>query len=365
MTTAHATTPAAAGFHMPAEWAEHDGCWMIWPERPDCWRMGAKPAQAEFAAVATAIAGGGEAVTMAVSARQFDNARGVLPPEVRVVEMTTDDAWMRDVGPTFVVDGAGGRRGVDWAFNAWGGTEGGIYWPWKHDEEVARKVLEIERAGRYRAPLTLEGGSIHVDGEGTVITTEECLLNPNRNPSLTRERIEEYLCAYLGAEKVLWLGPGTVNDETDGHVDNICCFVRPGVVALHWTDDESDPQHAISADALVRLERMTDARGRALEVHRLPMPGPLAMTQEEADGIDGIDGAKTRLAGDRLAGSYVNYYIANTRILMPLLDERTDEEARATLAGLYPEREVVGIPTREVLLGGGNIHCITQQVPRA
>ncbi len=365
MTTTYATTPAADGFHMPAEWAEHEGCWMIWPERPDSWRMGAKPAQAEFAAVATAIAGGGDPVTMAVSQRQFDNARGVLPPEVRVIEMTTDDAWMRDVGPTFVVDGSGGRRGVDWAFNAWGGTEGGIYWPWKNDDEVARKVLEIERAGRYRAPLILEGGSIHVDGEGTVITTEECLLNPNRNPSLTRERIESHLCAYLGAEKVLWLGAGTFNDETDGHVDNICCFVRPGVVALHWTDDESDPQHAISADALARLEQMTDARGRSLEVHRLPMPGPLAMTQEEADGIDGIAGAKTRLAGDRLAGSYVNYYIANTRIVMPLLDERTDAQALAILTALYPERDVVGVPTREVLLGGGNIHCITQQVPRA
>ena len=364
MTITHAGTPAADGFHMPAEWAEHDGCWMIWPERPDGWRLGAKPAQAEFAAVATAIAQGGDPVTMGVSARQFDNARGVLPPEIRVVELTTDDAWMRDVGPTFVVNGAGERRGVDWAFNAWGGTEGGIYWPWDKDDAVARKVLEIERTGRYRAPLILEGGSIHVDGEGTVLTTEECLLNPNRNPSLTRERIEEYLRAYLGAEKVLWLGPGTVNDETDGHVDNICCFVAPGVVALHWTDDEDDPQHAISADALARLQQMTDARGRSLEVHKLPMPGPLAMTQEEADGIDGIDGAKTRLAGDRLAGSYVNYYIANRRILMPLLDERTDEEARAILAALYPDREIVGIPTREVLLGGGNIHCITQQVPR-
>ena len=365
MTTTYDSTPAADGFHMPAEWAAHDGCWMIWPERPDNWRLGAKPAQEEFVAVATAIAGGGDAVTMAVSRRQFDNARGALPPEVRVVEMTTDDAWMRDVGPTFLVDGAGGRRGVDWIFNAWGGTEGGLYWPWKDDDEVARKVLEVERAGRYRAPFVLEGGSIHVDGEGTVITTEECLLNPNRNPSLTRERIEQHLHAYLGTEKVLWLGPGTFNDETDGHVDNICCFVRPGVVALHWTDDETDPQHAISLDALTRLEAMTDARGRSLEVHRLPLPGPLEMTAEEAAGVDAVGGTKTRLAGDRLAASYVNFYIANSRIVMPLLNESTDDEARAVLAGLFPDREVVGVPTREVLLGGGNIHCITQQVPRA
>lgn len=365
MSQTHTSTPAADGFRMPAEWEPHEGCWMLWPERPGCWRLGGKPAQAEFAAVAIEIAAAGEQVTMAVSARQYDNARGVLPPEIRVVEMSSDDAWMRDVGPSFVVDGRGGRRGVDWRFNAWGGRDGGLYFPWRDDDEVARKVLEIERAGRYRAPLILEGGAIHVDGEGTVLTTEECLLNKNRNPELTREQIERYLCEYLGAEKVLWLGRGTFNDETDGHVDNICCFVRPGAVALHWTDDESDPQHAISADALARLEAMTDARGRALEVHKLPMPGPLFMSQEESDGIDLTAGVKTRLPGDRLAGSYVNFYIAGERVLMPLLDARTDEPAREILAGLFPGREVVGVPTREVLLGGGNIHCITQQLPRA
>jgi agmatine deiminase len=365
MTISYDGTPAADGFHMPAEWAPHDGCWMIWPERQDTWRLGAKPVQEQFTAVAAAIAAGGDPVTMAVSQRQFDHARGVLPPEVRVVEMTSDDAWMRDVGPTFVVDGRGGRRGVDWIFNAWGGVEGGLYWPWQHDDAVAAKVLEIERAGRHRAPLVLEGGSIHVDGEGTVLTTEECLLNHNRNPSLTRERIEELLHAYLGIEKVLWLGPGTFNDETDGHVDNICCFAAPGVVLLHWTDDVSDPQHAISADALDRLERMTDARGRSLTVHKVPMPGPLELTAEEAAGIDPVGGAKLRLGGDRLAGSYVNFYIANERVVMPLLDERTDDEAREILAGVFPGREVVGVPAREILLGGGNIHCITQQVPTA
>jgi agmatine deiminase len=359
------STPAADGFRMPAEWAPHDGCWMIWPERPDNWRLGGKPAQEAFAAMATAIAGGGDLVTMAVSERQFDHARDVLPAEIRVVEMTTDDAWMRDVGPTFVVDGKGGRRGVDWVFNAWGGVEGGLYWPWDHDALVARKVLEIERSGRYRAPLVLEGGSIHVDGEGTVLTTEECLLNRNRNPSLTREQIEEHLRAYLGAEKVLWLGAGTLNDETDGHIDNIACFTAPGVVALHWTDDASDPQHAISADALRRLEGMTDARGRSLEVHKLPMPGPLHLTEEQARGVDHVHGSVPRVPGDRLAGSYVNFYIANTRVVMPLLDERTDDEARAIVAGLFPGREVVGVPGIEILLGGGNVHCITQQLPRA
>jgi agmatine deiminase len=356
------STPLADGFRMPGEFEPHAGCWMIWPERPDNWRLGAEPAQRAFAAVAAAIAAA-EPVTVGASDGQFENARAALPPPVRVVELSSDDAWMRDVGPTFVVDGAGDRRGVDWRFNAWGGREGGLYFPWDRDERVAAKVLEVEGAGRYRAPLVLEGGSVHVDGEGTVLTTEECLLNPNRNPELSREEIEGHLRSYLGAEKVLWLGRGVHEDETDGHVDNLACFARPGVVLLTWTDDEADPQHAISVAARERLEAMTDARGRALEVVLLPAPGPLAMSAEEAAGIEGAAGTKERLTGSRLAGSYVNFYLANGRLVMPLLDERRDEEAAAILAATFPEREVVGVPAREILLGGGNIHCITQQVP--
>ena len=177
------STPSADGFRMPAEWEPHAGCWMVWPERTDNWRLGAKPAQAAFAEVAHAIHAS-DPVTMAVSAGQFEHCRAVLDPGIRVVEMSTDDAWMRDIGPSFVLDGAGRRRGVDWVFNAWGGLDGGLYFPWDRDDQVAAKVLEVERADRYRAPFVLEGGSIHTDGEGTVLTTEECLLHPNRNPGL-------------------------------------------------------------------------------------------------------------------------------------------------------------------------------------
>ncbi|HSC22003.1 MAG TPA: agmatine deiminase [Solirubrobacterales bacterium] len=364
MTTSHKTTPAADGFRMPGEFEPHAGCWMAWPERPDNWRLGAKPAQEAYAAVAAAIAES-EPVTMAVSDAQFENARSLLPPQVRVVEVSTDDAWIRDHGPTFVVDGKGGRRGVDWRFNAWGGTEGGLYFPWDRDDRVAAKVLEIEGDDRYRAPIVLEGGAIHVDGEGTVLTTEECLLNPNRNPELSKEQIERVLLDYLGAEKVLWLGAGVFEDETDGHVDNLACFARPGVVLLTWSDDEDDPQHSISRDARERLETATDARGRPFEVVLLPSPGPLQISAEEAEGVDAAEGTAPRSAGDRLAASYVNFYLGNSRIVYPLLDPRHDEEAAAILRRVFPEREVVGVPAREILLGGGNIHCITQQVPAA
>lgn len=357
------TTPAADGFRMPAEYEPHAGCWMAWPERPDNWRLGARPAQEAYAAVAVAIAAS-EPVTMAASAAQFENCRAALPPPVRVVEIPTDDAWIRDTGPTFVVDGSGGRRGVDWRFNAWGGRDGGLYASWDRDERVAARVLEIEGDDRYRAPIVLEGGAIHVDGEGTVLTTEECLLNPNRNPALTRLEIEQALLDYLGAEKVIWLGAGVFLDETDGHVDNLACFARPGTVLLTWSDDEGDPQHAISRDARERLEETTDARGRSLEVVLLPSPGPLHISAEEAAGVEAAEGTIRRRAGDRMAASYVNFYLADSRVVYPLLDPRHDEEAAAILRRCFPGREVVGVPAREILLGGGNVHCVTQQVPR-
>ena len=358
------STPARDGFRMPAEYERHAGCWMLWPERPDTWRNGGKDAQAAFAAVAAAIATAGrEAVTVGVSAAQYHNARARLLPAVRVVELSTNDAWARDTGPTIVVDARGRRRGIDWQFNAWGGLAGGLYSPWDRDQQVAQKVLETLGLDRYAAPFVLEGGSIHVDGEGTCLTTEECLLNPNRNPHLSRAELEEALRRHLGVATVIWLGRGVYGDETDGHIDNLACFTRPGHVALTWTDDRADPQYAISRDALRRLELARDARGRRLSVHRIHQPAPLAMSAAEAAGLDPQPGSKARLAGDRLAASYINFYIANRAVVMPLFEPRRDAAARRTLSRLFPTRSVVGVPAREILLGGGNIHCITQQVP--
>ena len=347
---------------MPAEWEHHAGVWMAWPERPDTWRDDAGPAGLAFAEVA-AVIGVSEPVTMIASPTAVEWARAALPEAVRVVELATDDSWMRDIGPTFVVDDAGTRRGVDWIFNAWGGRDGGLYSPWDRDDAAASAILEIEGTDRYRAPIVLEGGAIHVDGEGTLVTTEECVLNANRNPHRPRAEIERHLHEYLGVETIIWLGAGVIGDETDGHVDNLACFVRPGVVVLTWTDDRDDPQYERSLDARRRLEAATDARGRTLEVHLVHQPGPLVMSDTEAAGLRAVTGSKARRAGDRLAASYVNFFVANTRLVVPLLDERHDDHAREVLAGLFPGREVVGVDAREILLGGGNIHCITQQVP--
>ncbi|NMC54267.1 MAG: agmatine deiminase [Chloroflexi bacterium] len=358
------STPRQDGFRMPGEFEPHAGCWMLWPERPDNWRNGAKPAQRAFAAVASAIAQF-EPVTVGVSAGQFLNARHLLPASVRVVELSANDSWMRDCGPTFVVNGQGVVRGVDWDFNAWGGLEGGLYFPWDLDNLVPQKVCDIERLDRYKAAgFVLEGGSIHTDGEGTLLTTEECLLNTNRNPQLTREEIEENLRQYLNVEKIIWLSRGVYNDETNGHVDNIACFIRPGVVALTWTDDQNDPQYEISADAYERLSNAVDAKGRKLEVHKIYQPNPILIAEEESLGVDTVDGTLPRNAGDRLAGSYINFYIANGGVVMPIFDDPHDQLAMDALGKLFPGRKVVGVNAREILLGGGNIHCITQQQPR-
>lgn len=356
------STPLQDGYRMPGEFEQHSGTWMLWPERPDNWRLGAKPAQHAFSAVASAIAEF-EPVTMCVSASQYQNARNMLPAYVRLVEMSSNDSWIRDCGPTFVINDERMLRGVDWEFNAWGGQTGGLYFPWDLDNLVARKVLEIERVDRYYAPFVLEGGSIHVDGEGTLITTEECLLNENRNPGLNREQIEDLLRDYTGAERIIWLDRGVYNDETDGHVDNLCCFLQPGVVALTWTEDTKDPQYEISRDAYERLIHAKDARGRELWVYKIHQPDPILITKEEAEGVDAIEGTLPREAGARMAPSYINFYLCNGGAIVPMFGDPKDQTALEQLRSLLPGRKIKGVPAREILLGGGNIHCITQQQP--
>ncbi|KAI3976788.1 hypothetical protein MKX01_008646 [Papaver californicum] len=247
--------------------------------------------------------------------------------------------------------------GIDWTFNSWGGVDDGCYNDWSHDSVVAKKISP---------DLILEGGSIHVDGEGTCLTTEECLLNPNRNPHLTKKQIEDELKSYLGVRKFIWLPRGLYgDDDTNGHIDNMCCFVKPGVVLLSWTNDESDPQYERSIEAFSILSSSTDDHGRKLEIIKIHVPGPLYMTEEESAGVIQDGGAKPRPPGTRLAASYVNFYIANGGIIAPAFgDEKWDEEALHVLSPAFPNHEVVMIKdAREIVLAGGNIHCITQQQP--
>ncbi|WP_282176390.1 agmatine deiminase [Vibrio nereis] len=355
------TTPAQDGFYFPAEFQPVSEVWLAWPERRDNWREGALPAQETFASVANTIAEVTK-VCVVVSSQQFDQAREQLHSGVRLVEMPLNDAWMRDIGPTVVVNQAGERRGISWQFNAWGGEYNGLYENWQHDDLVASSVCDILGIDYYRAPFVLEGGAIHTDGEGTLYTTEECLLSPGRNPHLSQDQIEQQLREYLGIEKIIWLPKGLFNDETDGHVDNLMHVIAPGKVVLSWTDDPNDPQYVLSRQAEQVLKQQRDAKGRDIEVIRLPLPGPLHYSEEEANGIELSDGMN-RLAGERLSASYANFLIVNGYVFLPLLDESTDAIAKDILQRAMPQHHIIGIPTREVLLGGGNIHCITQQIP--
>ena len=363
------TIPAADGFRMPGEFEPHRGCIMIWPKRPGSWNYGAKKAREAFKRVAWAIAES-EEVFMLAEPDVEENAREMLSGNpghgIHVIRMESDDAWARDVAPTFVVNGEGTVRGIDWEFNAWGGTVDGLYAHWEKDDLVAEKVCGELGYDCYEAhPFVLEGGSIHSDGEGTVLVTAACLLSGGRNPELTKDEIGKKLCAYLGAKKVIWLEHGIYNDETNEHVDNICAFVRPGEVVLGWTDDEKDPQYAMSKSCLDILEHETDAMGRKIKVHKLPIPKtPICVTEEDLGGYEFEDGEDTREVGERLAASYVNFYISNGGVVVPQFGDEHDKTAVEILGTVFPERKICPIPARDILLGGGNIHCITQQIPQ-
>ena len=342
------------GFRMPGEFEPQERVWMAWPQDTSLWRQRAKQGQHIFAEVAKVIATE-TPVTMACSKEEYVNARDMLPKHIDVVVIPADDSWMRDIGPTFVVNGEKTeRRGVDWIFNGWGFL---LDTPYSTSASVAKEVLSVEMNLRHAAPIINEGGAIHVDGEGTLLTTEDVLLK--RNPELSKEDIEQCFKDYLGVTKVIWLPHGVYNDEVGGHVDNLVCFARPGELILTWTDDARDPQYERSKEALQILSSETDARGRSFIIHKLLQPGPLYSTVAET--------YETVRKPERLAGSYVNFLITNNLIVVPLMgDEVNDENALQVLREVFPDPayKVVGVPgCREILLGGGNIHCITQQVP--
>jgi len=349
-------TPRAEGYRMPAEQAPHAACWMWWPWSRRVWepglegRDGLAAAQAAYATVARAIAAF-EPVRMV--SRQQDLAQVVATcgESVETLVLPVDDAWARDTGPSFLIGPSGDLAGVDWQFNNYGNHPHAdkpalAETDFVNDQAIAARVLSILGVRRFAAPLVMEGGSFHVDGDGTVLVTEECLLNANRNPSLDRDAIERFLLDYLGCEKVIWLGRGLIDDETDGHVDELACFVGPGVVLALTRNDPSDPDYPAVQDNLERLGAATDARGRSLEIIEIEAAPPVYHR------------------GVRLSLSYVNFYVANGGVVMPAFAAPDhDAAAREVLARAFPEREVVQVPALDIFCGGGGIHCITQQQP--
>lgn len=360
------STPRQDGYFMPSEMAHHRCTYVLWPEREDNWRYNAEPGQAAFKQVIETIAKY-EPVVVGVNKSQYLHLLEMNLPNVQIVEISNNDSWVRDTGATFVVNADGGMRAIDWKFNAYGGLVNGIYFPWDQDDYIAPKMAAIEKVDYYHlTDFVLEGGSIHSDGEGTLLTTEECLLDPGRNPNMSKDEIEAMLKEYTGAEKVLWIPKGIFMDEdTNGHVDNICQWVAPGKVVLAWEDNPEDPQHERSQMAYDYLSQQTDAQGRPIEIVKIHVPNPVLITKEESEGVDVVEGTLPRREGDRLPASYINYYNCNGAIILPIFDDPHDAAVIATLQELFPDKVIEPIPAREILLGGGNIHCITQQVPEA
>ncbi len=363
-------TPAGDGYYMPAEYAPHRGTLMIWPVRPGSWPYKGTEAKKVFTKIA-GILNEHEDVYMLADREHKEEAENMLPEGVKVIEIKTDDAWARDVGPTFVVPckklnkSDMNIRGIDWKFNAWGGEYDGLYPDWENDDKAASAFCENINVDYYDAKdFVLEGGSIHCDGEGTAIVTGSCLLSKGRNPQLSKKEIEDKLKQYLNVSKVIWLPYGIYNDETNEHVDNVCAFTSPGNVVLAWTDDENDPQYKMSLADYELLNETTDARGRKINVHKLYIPdNPVCITEDELKGFEFEDGEDIREAGERLAASYANFYIANGVVLVPQFNDARDEQAVQLLKELIPDREIIGIYARDIIVGGGNIHCITQQIP--
>lgn len=354
---------------MPAEWENHLGTIIVWPFRPGSWPGEAREARLAFTQVIQGITKS-EIAFVIVNKDSRQSAEELLKglANVEFVELQTDDSWARDIGPTFVKD-EDTVKGVNWSFNAWGGEVDGLYASWQQDDAFAEAFLNKYKYPCVDArPFVLEGGSIHCDGEGTLLVTESCLLSAGRNPELSKEQIEEKLKRYLGVEKILWLPRGIYNDETNEHVDNVCAFVAPGQVVLAWTDNTEDPQYPLSKACLDYLETQRDARGRKIVVHKLPIPQvPILVQEEDLEGYEFEEGEDVREVGERLAASYVNFYFTNEHILLPAFGKgnaESDQRAKDILQSLCPGRKVLLIDARAILAGGGNIHCITQQIPR-
>ncbi|QHC25306.1 agmatine deiminase family protein [Streptomyces sp. GS7] len=343
-------TPAADGFRMPPEWAPHERTWMAWPGPNFTFGAEGGEALAEartaWAAVARAVRRY-EPVTVVTGPGQLAGARALLGEDVDLVERPLDDAWMRDIGPTFLTDGQGQLAAVDWVFNGWGAQE---WAAWDRDAKIAEQVAGLAGARRYTTSLVNEGGGIHVDGEGTVLLTETVQLDPGRNPGRTKEEVEAEIHAHLGTTKAIWLPRGLYADYgqfgTRGHVDIVAAFARPGVVMVHTQPNPDHPDHAICNEIAKLLRASTDAAGRPLEVVEIPAP---TVIEEDGEPVD---------------YSYINHLQCNGGIVLCAFDDPRDEEAAAIFRRLFPGRTVTLVDARTIFAAGGGIHCITQQQPK-
>jgi agmatine deiminase len=350
-TQPEAITPNAAGFTMPAEWARHQAVWLAWPCAADLWHENLAPAQHEFIALCEAIADRrgnefhGEKINLLVpttsAAQEAKEKLGHLPIEAHLIPF--GDIWLRDTAPLFLQGPKGELATARFVFNGWGHK-----YILPNDKEVSAKIASAAGLREFRIPWVCEGGSLEFDGEGTCLTSRQCLLNANRNGAVSEEQVEEFLIEALGVSKVLWVTDGLINDHTDGHIDTIVRFSAPGVVLCMQAHDENDPNREIMDNLAKELQAMTDAKGRKLKVVRIPSPGAILNEDDEL-----------------MPASYLNFYIANTTVIVPTYGSAWDARAVAAIAACFPDRRTIGLSARAILSGGGAFHCISQQQPLA
>jgi len=342
-------TPKEKKYYMPAEWYPHKCCWMQWPyNNPNHDGYDAVPSWSHFdfekgrlawANVANSIINF-EQVKMIVHPDEMREAKKLLDTKIEIIKLKIDDCWARDSGATFLLNDKNKLGGIDWEFNGWGKFK-----PYDSDNKVAKFMIENSSADYFKNQMILEGGSIHVDGEGTLLTTEQCLLNKNRNPKLSKKEIEKNLKEYLNINKIIWLKNGT-DEGTDGHVDNIACFVKPRTVLALSCKDKNDPFYEKIHENLEILKSSTDSKGRGLNIIELEMS------------------YKRLIPNDDEPSSYINFYIANKGIVMPSFeDEKADYNAKTIVQSIFPDRKIITINGIDISMGGGNVHCITQQQP--
>jgi agmatine deiminase len=369
-------TPCELGYYMPAEWRRHTATWLTWPKDPETW-PGLVPQVEEIFLEMMAALAPNETVNLLVDdepAEQSVRSRCTFTgaENIRFHQIPTVDSWIRDYGPNFIVseklqfvaDSGEARPPTaadkpkfierklaynDWIFNAWGNK----YEELKRDDSIPTRLESVLKVRRFEPGIVMEGGSIEVNGAGCVLTTEQCLLNPNRNPHLSKKEIEQYLRNYLGVEKVLWLGEGIVGDDTDGHIDDIARFVAPNVIVCAVEDDPQDANYKLLQDNLKRLQKMSDARRGPFEIVAIPMPGVVGGKSTDSRNLD------------RLPASYANFYIANKVVLAPIFGHKNDRRTLETIQRVFPDRRVVGINCEPLVWGMGTIHCVTQQQPNA
>lgn len=330
--------PRDLGLFMPGEWEKHTCCWMAWPARVDLW-PNIEATKKAYADVANTIAEF-EPVNLLVLPSMLDDARAYLSKNVEIIEMSIDDSWTRDSGPNFLINDSGLLAGSTWEFNAWGDK----FRPYDQDALMGSRILDWVGVDEYTSTMIAEGGGITVDGEGTVITTESCFPNKNRNPHLTKKEIESELCRTLGASKVIWI-PGDPNETgTDGHIDGIAAFIEPGRILVEISPDSSDPHYRVGQNNVKALKNIKDAKGRTLEIDFI------------------YEGDYSVLEFDECR-SYINSYLANGAVIVPGYNHERDLLAVETYQKIYPDREVVQIQISDIAIGGGGIHCITQQQP--